>query len=186
MSSQGSTPPTPGSIVGFHVEHGVVSSEPIATKIEDLLMEFSAIFVSTSRMLVTDPSFGISILELGGDLVFNEVVHTIVPKQKAICWTEADFTLGTAYGIDAGLNKIWKFDVETGAKTGAIKITGDGNPANVGLFDSAIDMKNNVMYSTINGGNGVVAVDLKKEQQIQFLDLSSFGNRQFYQGMVIY
>jgi hypothetical protein len=93
--------------------------------------------------------------------------------------------LGAAYAIDAGRNQIYKINPDTGAHMGNIHVTGDGNPADKGVFDSAIDIESSIMYSLI-GGNGVIAVDLKAEKQIQFLDLSSFGNRQGYQGMATY
>ena len=179
------TPVVLGTIVGFGVEQGLVSSEPIITQIDDLTMDFSATFLSETRMLLTDPSFGVAILELGADLTFTELVHTVIPNQKAICWSEADLNLGVAYAIDAGRNQIYKINPDTGAHMGNIHVTGDGNPADKGIFDSAIDIETSVMYSLI-GGNGVIAVDLKAEKQIQFLDLSSFGNRQGYQGMAIY
>ena len=174
-----------GTIVGFSVEQGLVSSEPIVTQIDDLILDFSATFLSETRMLLTDPSFGIAILELGGDLTFTELVHTVIPGQSAICWSQADLNLGTAYAIDAGRNQIYKINPDTGAHVGNIHVTGDGKSADKGVFDSAIDLETSIMYSLI-GGNGVIATDLKAEKQIQFLDLSSFGNRQDYQGMAIY
>lgn len=184
-ASQGATPPLLGTIVGFRVEEGTVSSEPIVTQIKGITMDFSAVFLSESRMLLTDPSFGVALLELGGDLTFTELVHTPIPKQVAICWSEADFGLGFAYAIDAGRNELYKININTGLHEGSIHVTGDGKSADKGVYDSAIDTQSNIMYSLI-GGNGVIATDLKAEKQVQFLDLSSFGDRQYYQGMAIY
>lgn len=183
--SQGSNPVVLGTIVGFAVEGGSVSSEPIVTQIDGLTMDFSAVFLDQSRMLITDPSFGISVLDLGGDLTFTQLVRTVIPRQKAICWSEADFNLGYAYAIDAARNQLYKINVNTGAHEGNIHVNGDGIAADKGIFDSAIDSESNLMYSLI-GGNGVIVVDLKAEKQVQFLDLSSFGDRQYYQGMAIY
>jgi hypothetical protein len=171
--------------VGFGVENGEVSSNPIVTQINDIFMDFSAVFLSEDRMLITDPSFGVATLQLGSNLQFTELVHTVIPKQKAVCWSEADFNLGYAYAIDAGRNQMYKINVNTSAHEGNIHVTGDGNPADKGIFDSAIDSETNLMYSLI-GGNGVIVIDLKAEKQVQFLDLSSFGNRQDYQGMAVY
>ena len=148
-------------------------------------MEFGSVFLSETELFLTDPSYGISLLVLGEDLKFTEKAHTVVPNQKAICWAEYDPALATAYANDAGKNKIFKFNTDSGAEEGAIKVTGDGNPDDAGLFDAAIDVKRSIMYSLI-GGNGVIAVDLKKDKQVQFLDLSSFGSRVGYQGMALY
>ena len=175
----------PGAIVGFSAEGGSVSSKPIVTQIADIYMEFGAVFLSDTRLLVTDPSYGVSLVELGGDLMFTELAHTVIPKQSAVCWAEADLALGTAYANDAGRNKIYKIDPTTGAHDGSITVTGDGNSADAGVFDSAIDFKSSTMYALI-GGNGVIAIDLKEGKQVQFLDLSSFGSRVGYQGMAIY
>ena len=151
----------------------------------DIYMDFGAVFLSETQLFLTDPSFGVAILELGGDLTFTESVHTVIPKQKAICWAEVDLALGTAYANDAGQNKIYKIDPNTGAHVGAITVPGDGNPDDAGVFDSAIDTKSSIMYALI-GGNGVIAIDLKEGKQVQFLDLSSFGSRVGYNGMAIY
>ncbi len=174
-----------GTIVGFSAAGGSVSSEPIVTQISDLYMDFSATFLSETGMLLTDPSFGVALLELNGDLMFTESAHTVIPKQKAICWSEFDASLDTAYAIDAGRNKLYKIDPSSGAHVGTISVTGDGVHADAGVFDSAIDTTNNMMYSLI-GGNGVIATDLKEEKQVQFLDLSSLGSRVGYMGMAIY
>lgn len=171
--------------MGFGVKDGSVSSEPIVTQTGGIYMDFSATFLSETKMLLTDPASGVDILQLGADLTFTKLVHTVIPKQVAICWSEADFSLGTAYAIDAGRNRMYKINVDTGAHDGTIQVTGDGNPADKGIFDSAIDSTTNLMYSLI-GGNGVITIDLKAEKQIQFLNLASFGNRQYYQGMALY
>lgn len=185
MTSQGTTPPTPGAIVGFPVHHGYVSDEPITTQIADITMDFGSVFISESELFLSDPSYGVSILELGADLKFTERVHTVVASQKAICWAEYDPNLGTAYGNDAGQNKVFKFNAQTGVKEGVIHVSGDGNPDDAGLFDAAIDLERGIVYSLITG-NGVIAIDLNAGKQVQFLDLSSFGSRVGYQGMALY
>lgn len=171
--------------MGFRIEAGQVSSEPISTQIDGVYMDFSATFLSESTMLMTDPSFGATVLELGSDLTFKELVHTTIPKQLATCWSAADFNLGFAYAIDAARNQIYKINIDTGSHQGNIHVTGDGSSDDKGVFDSAVDDETNIMYSLVTG-NGVIATDLKAEKQVQFLDLSSFGSRQYYIGMAVY
>ena len=52
-----------------------------------------------------------------------------------------------------------------------------------GVFDTAI--ANNFAYS-LTGGNGVAVVDLQQNEQIQFLELASFGDRAGYTGMAVW
>ena len=148
-------------------------------------MDFGSVFLDESRLFLSDPSYGVSVLKLDENLKFTEEVHTVLKSQIAICWAELDTNLGTAYGNNAGQNKIYTFDPATGAHIGAISVEGDGNVDNAGVFDSAVDLNKSVMYALVTG-NGVIAVDLKQEKQIQFLDLSSFGSRVGYMGMALY
>lgn len=167
------------------MENGHVSSEPIVTQIDDLTMEFGSVFITDTKMMLSDPSFGISLLELGSDLMFSELVHTVVSTQKALCWAEKDLGLGMLYGNDAAENKVYTFNPDTGAWTGTIPVPGKRPAAPKGVFDSVIDEHTHLMYALV-GANGVVTLDLEEKKQIQFLDLSSFGDRQNYQGMAIY
>ena len=167
------------------MEDGYVSTQPIVTQNPGITMDFGSVFLSESRLFLTDPSYGVSILELEESLEFTEIVHTVVQSQKAICWAELDPSLGTVYGNDAGKGRIFKFNAETGAHEGSIFVTGDGDPDNAGVFDSAVDLGRSTMYALV-GGNGVVTVDLKNSKQVEFLDLSSFGNRVGYTGMALY
>ena len=148
-------------------------------------MDFGSVFLSETRLYLSDPSFGASILELHDNLKFTELVHTVVPNQSAICWAEYDPVLNTAYAIDAGRNKVYKMNADTGALEGAISAKTDGNPNNAGLFDSAVNVGDHTMYSLAHT-NGIVVFDLETSKQLQYLDLSSFGDRIYYMGMALY
>lgn len=180
----GTTPVTPGYIIGWPVQHGTVSTKSIVNKIADISMEFGAVFLSQDRLFVADPSYGASIVSISSGLKVTEEVHTVVPGQIAICWAAEDPSLGNAYGIDAGQNMIYTFDAGTGALKGSISVTTIGNATtNGGLFDSAVN--NNRMYSLAKTP-GIVVTDLVQGQQQQYLDLTSLGSRQGWMGMALY
>lgn len=87
--------------------------------------------------------------------------------------------------MDAGRQKIYEINSQTGAHEGSIDIRFPGGKTAPGAFDAAVDQQSNILYALVTG-NGVIAVDLEENKQIQFLDLSSFGSRVGYMGMAIY
>ncbi|TKA62787.1 hypothetical protein B0A55_11911 [Friedmanniomyces simplex] len=142
----------------------------------DMFMDFGSVFVSESRLFTADPSYGVSILQIDPDLRVTEVVHNAVASEKAICWTAYDPDLNTVYGLDAGQPVIYMFNAATGALRGTISLMSSAG----GVFDSAV-LDNN-LYALVTA-NGVSVVDLVEEREVQFLNLTLFGDRANYQGM---
>ena len=158
-------------------------SAPAVTQISDIFMNFGFQFLTPSTIFMSDPAFGASLLEIGSDLKAKETAHTVLPGEKASCWTQYDPELDTLYAIDAGSNNLFTMNSKTGALTGSFAVKAPHIDSAMGLFDSSI--KNGKMYS-LAGANGLYVVDLAQKKTIQFLDLSSFGNRKFYQGMAVW
>lgn len=178
-------PPKIGSVVGFSASHDGVSSDPVMSQFDNVLMDFSATWISSTRMFMTDPAFGIAYLDLHSNLTFTQAVHTVIDSQVAICWNVYDDNLGTGYAIDAGQNTIYTVDGPSGALTGNISVESDGKTEDAGLFDAALDEKTSLVY-VLAGSNGIAVVNVSSGERVQYLDLSSFGERQGYMGMALY
>lgn len=182
---QASTPAKPGSVVGFSVNEEGISDDPIVSQFDNVFMDFSGVWLSGSQLFMTDPSFGISFLDLQDDLTFAQAVHTEIPSQKALCWNVYDEELATGYAIDAGQNVVYTIDGASGAVTGNITISADGTTKDAGLFDSALARQTGLLYS-LTGGNGIAVTDVRTGEMVQYFDLTSFGDRRGYTGMALF
>lgn len=165
-------------------ENGM-SGEPVVTQFDNVFLDFSGVWISDTRLFMTDPSFGVAFLDLQKDLKFTQTEHTVISTQKAICWNTYDGQTGAGYAIDAGQNVVYTLDASTGALNGNMTIETDGVETDAGLFDSALDAQSGLMY-TLTGGNGIVVMDVKSGNSVQYLDLTGFGDRQGYQGMALF
>lgn len=172
-------PVYPGAIVGWPISDGRVSEQSVTNKISDIFLDFGATWLDDTRLFISDPAFGVSILHVGEDLKITEQAHTVIAAQSAICWTAYDPNLNTAYAPDASRTKIFTIDPGSGALTGTINV--DSNLG--GVLDSAIS--NSRMYSLVDV-NGVTVTDLEQRKTVQFLNLTSFGNRAEYTGMALW
>ena len=184
--SPATTPPTPGYIYAWSVEHGRVSQTPVITSIPDIIADFSLDFLgSDSSALLTDPSFGAAILNISPSLQVTEKAHTVIPLQGAACWGAYSPRFNSAYVIDAGKSNITIIDPASGAIKGAIQYT----VSRGGGFDNAIDRS--YMY-VLSGVSTIVVVDLQGSnsgripQQRQSFDITALGNAKNWQGMAIY
>ncbi|KAK1808853.1 hypothetical protein LTR12_016799 [Friedmanniomyces endolithicus] len=177
VSIKGSGPP--GYIVAFPVEHNQVSTAGVFNQVSDIKLDFAAIFINRTSLFLVDPSFGASILEINSDYTVTEKVHTVIRNQSAVCWANYDVATNTAYAIDAGQPVVYTLDASTGVLMG--NFTADSTIG--GLFDSAIGGR--YMYS-LALVNGVVVFDIREKKQIQFLNLTGFGERQGYTGMALW
>lgn len=182
---QGAKPAELGAIVAFNASHDGVSSIPVISQFDNVFMDFSGLWLSDTRLFMTDPSFGIAYLDLQDNLKFTQAVHTTVATQKALCWNVYDASTGTGYAIDAGQNVLYKIDGKTGALKGNITIATDEIAKDGGIFDSALAVQSGLLYS-LTGGNGIAVTDITSGEKVQYLDLSSFGDRQGYQGMALF
>jgi hypothetical protein len=172
-----------GSILAWPVQNGQVSSSaPVVSQFSNVVLDFGFLFTDSHTIFMSDPSFGAALLHVNEDLTVKQEVHTIIPGQQAICWTQYWPSGSTLYAIDAGLNQIWTLNAGSGALEGSINITMTDGMAAKGVFDSFI--AGDLLYS-LTGANGIAVTDLAKQKQLQFLDLSSFGERQHYQGFAL-
>lgn len=173
--------PKLGSMSVWPVENGDISQgEPVVSKFDGVLVDFGFLFVTETEIFLSDAGSGAALLTVGEGWHVTEKVHTVIPGQVATCWTAYVPELNTLYAIDAGRDVIFTLDSTTGKQTGGIPVQIPSSNTTMGVFDSFV--KGEMMYSLV-GTNGMIVVDLKAEKQVQYLDLSSFGSRQFYQGL---
>lgn len=170
----------PGTLVAYPVVDGEVSTEAVNFIKSDILVDYGATWISNTKLLLSDPTVGGHLLDVPADLKnISQVASIIIPGQSAACWADYSSVLDTGYIMDAGLPLIYTINPSTGALEGQIE-TPDYT---AGLYDEAImDEK---MYA-LTGANGISVVDLKAKSQIQFLNLTGFGDRQNYQGMALW
>nr|POE82747.1 hypothetical protein CFP56_68151 [Quercus suber] len=173
-------PPSAGYIVAYPVVKGVISTKAVHFQSPNIIQDFGVTWVSKTKLLVSDAASGVALLNVSEDLTITEISNTTIPGQAATCWADYDASMNQAYAIDAGVPYIYLIDPSTGALEGQIKVDDDL----VGLLDEVIlDEK---MY-LLTGVNGIVVVDLKKKEQVQFLNLTEFSaSRQYYQGMALF
>lgn len=173
-----------GSIAVWPVENGAMSQdEPVVSTFDGVYVDFGFLFTSETDIFLSDAGSGAALLTVGEGWEVTLKEHTVISGQQATCWTAWVPELNTLYAIDAGYDGIYTIDPASGKQTGAIDVQIPGGKATVGVFDSFV--KGEMLYSLV-GSNGMIVVDLKGERQMQYLDLSSFGNRQYYQGMAIW
>ena len=177
-----------GSMVAWPVTNGEVSTkEPVLSQIPGIHMDFGFEFINKSTIFLTDASSGTSLLHVGADLKATETVHTQVPGQFITCWTAYERSLNTLYAMDGARNLIYLINPQTGAHFDNITVTtppaADKMIHTEGVYDSAI--KNGKMYS-IAYTNGLLVFDLATKKQMQYLDLTSYGERPHWQGMAVW
>lgn len=156
------------------------------TSIADLIVDFSLDFLGSDySALLTDASFGASIISISPSLQITEKAHTVIPLQGAACWGAYSARFNSAYVIDAGKSNITILDPASGAIKGAIQYT----VAKGGGLDTAIDRTH--MY-VLTGVATVVVIDLrgsnsgKVPREVQSFDISALGNSKNWQGKAIY
>lgn len=170
-----------GSMVVWPVENGAASqSEPVVSTFDGLYVDFGFLFTSETDVFLSDAGSGAALLTVGEGWKVTLKEHTVIPTNSATCWCEWVPALNTLYAIDAGYDGVYTIDPASGKQTGTIDVQVPGGKATAGVFDSFV--KNEMLYSLV-GSNGMIVVDLKTEKQVQYLDLSSFGSRQYYQGL---
>ncbi|TKA50333.1 hypothetical protein B0A55_13125 [Friedmanniomyces simplex] len=82
----GAIPKQPGFILAWPVEHGQIGDESVVSQIADIEMDFGFAFLPGSRIFISDPSYGVSILEVGTDHEIVEEAHIVVngsPRDSA-------------------------------------------------------------------------------------------------------
>ncbi|MCJ1284367.1 hypothetical protein MMC26_003698 [Xylographa opegraphella] len=182
----GTTPPTPSTYLAWPVINGRVSCEAVISQVPDVLVSFGGNFLSDHILASVDASFGVALLEVSPSFKLTEEVHTIVPNQKAICWSVYAPRFDAVYAPDTGTGIFTAIN----PRTGTIKSQFSYDVGMVGLpFDFAVD-RTSLYFLT---GNASVAVfDLEGSNSgkvptvVQNLDISEGGSKKLFQGMATY
>jgi hypothetical protein len=175
----------PGYIYAYPVDDGSISTKPTVSRPSELLIDFSVSFIDDSKAIITDPSYGASLVDVSWDFQFTVQTKIVIPGEGAICWSVYSQRFDTVYIIDAGTTNITLVDPQSGATKGTVVL----DAAHMGTFDSQIDreflyMLRGAPAVTVLSNNGLTHWVLPKE--VQTLDLSALGSRQGWQGMAIY
>ena len=152
----------------------IISSPPT------LIVDFSIDFLgSDDTALLTDASFGASIVAIDAGLEVTDLHHTVIPFQGAACWGAYDASLDAAFVIDTLHPNVTILDPGSGAVKGALQY----DDSAMGGFDTAI--YSNWMY-VLAGDSSVVVLDLNSQVQVQHYGLGAYGPAGHWQGMAIY
>ena len=169
------------------MQAGQVSTEPVINSLSTILGDFSINFLGCDdRAMITDPSFGASIVEVAyPSLRVMEKHHVVVPNQGAACWGVYAERFDSAYIVDSVHTNITIVDPESGVSKGVIRYDVSAK----GGFDTAIDRT--WMY-VLTGDSSVVVIDLggsdqgKVPTQLQKYKLAKDGVAGHWQGMAVY
>lgn len=175
----------PGYIYAYPVYGGSISTTPTVSRPSQLLIDFSLSFIDDSKAVITDPSYGASLVDISWDFKFTVQTKIVIPGEGAICWSVYSPRFNTVYIIDAGTTNITLVDPQSGAKKGTVVL----DAAHNGAFDSQIDreflyMLRGTPAVSVLSNDGLTHGVLPTE--VQTLDLSALGSRQGWQGMAIY
>ena len=176
-------PATPGSIFVFPVEGGSVGQQPVISSIADIPSDFGFAFgESSSTILVSDPTFGGSVVNIDPtNLQTSEVQHTN-STLKAACWAAYSPVTKMGYTIDAGLPQFGEFDLQSGELKQIIPT----DAAFKGAFDTVID---GATAYFIAASPSVGGFDLQQKKTVQNLDLQGVAgvdDRNFWQGIAMW
>ena len=95
-------PAVPGYIYAFAVNDGLISGDPIISSPSALILDYGMSFLgSDTSAVITDATFGASIVNIGPNLTVTETHHTTIPNQSAVCWSAYSRHYGTVYVMDA-------------------------------------------------------------------------------------
>ncbi|RFU32215.1 hypothetical protein B7463_g4108, partial [Scytalidium lignicola] len=166
--------------------NGQISTKPVISQPSELALDFSLNFLGDdSKAVVSDPSFGVSLLHISFDFKVSVADRVTIAGQSAVCWTVYAPRFDSIYAIDAGNPVITIID----PWTGTIKDTVHTDAADMGSFDSKADRT--WLYS-LRSSPAVSVTSLagsnsgKTPSVVQNLNLTSLGSRQGWQGMAIY
>ena len=100
-------PAVPGYIYAFAVNDGLISGDPIISSPSALILDYGMSFLgSDTSAVITDATFGASIVNIGSNLTVTETHHTTIPNQSAVCWSAYSRHYGTVYVMDAARTNV--------------------------------------------------------------------------------
>lgn len=177
-------PAVPGYIYAFAVNDGLVSVNPIISSPSALILDYGFNFLgSDTSAIITDATFGASIVNIDSSLTVTETHHIAIPDQAATCWSAYSRHYGTAYAMDVLRTNVTALDPVSGAIKGKIQFQADAG----GAYDTVIDRQ--WMY-ILSGASSVVVIDLEKSGSggtaIQQFSIAQEGPAGDWEGMAIY
>ncbi len=154
----------PGYIYAIPVrpDGQLAATEVVVSRPPELNHDFSLTFLSDSRAVISDTTFGAAILHVAKNLTVSTVVKTVVSGQKASCWTLVRAPSTRPFMVMDGANpNVTVLDPETGA----IRYQLDGPLDGLGAFDAARAVNGRFLYVLL-GKAGVGEWDLKGSKEI--------------------
>lgn len=159
-----------------------VAAEARVSRPAELGLDFSLTFLASDRRaFVTDPGFGGAFLDISCDHAVTVARVANITGQAASCWSQYSARHDSVYVFDAGVPDIAVY----GAESTELRATVDGAAAEVGKFDSVV--AGDFLY-TLDGAASITVYSLAGGEPVavQTLDLTEFGNRQFFQGLAFH
>lgn len=177
-------PATLGAFYVYPIFEGVISSDPVISTPDRLVLDFGSVFLDCDdRLFVTDASYGASIVDVSPSFVVTEAVNTTIPNFGAPCWAVYAPMFESVYVMDVSRNNITVMDPYSAAIKGYVNF-----PATApGGFDGKLDRS----WLYVLSGDPAILVfeldsDVAKIEVVQKIDLSALGSRFAWEGMAIY
>ena len=100
-------PAVPGYIYTFAVNDGLVSVDPIISSPSALILDYGFSFLgSDTSAIITDATFGASIVNIDSSLTVTETHHIAIPNQSATCWSAYSRRYGTVWVMDVNRTNV--------------------------------------------------------------------------------
>ncbi len=176
-------PAVAGSIYAFAVDsYGHVSDSPVISSPPKIVLELSINFLGTdASALITDATFGASIVTITPELKISESHHIVIPFQGADCWAAYAPRYDAVYVIDTVNPNITVLEPATGNLKGTIQYEIDAK----GGLDTTFDRQ---WLYVLTGDSSVVVINLEGTggTEVQHFSLTSEGQPGHWQGMAVY
>ncbi|KAL2872404.1 YncE family protein [Aspergillus lucknowensis] len=134
----------------------------------------AALIPHSSRVFVTDPSFGVAVLDLNehSDAATLET-RMPIPGQMALCWAAYSAKRNSVFTSDGARNRIVEVDADDASIVSAVDLPND-DPSGLDLIAAG-----DLVY-LLSPGNGttdaaVTVWDAAKEKQVQRFSLKEYG-----------
>ncbi|KAL2810537.1 hypothetical protein BJX63DRAFT_423000 [Aspergillus granulosus] len=176
------TPENPGFFSVFPVKYGCkpetaayVSRADIRSSPEGTDLLFGAAIIPSSGLVfVTDPGFGVSIIEVNPETHIATALNNVkIPGQSAICWAAYSQKTSSVFLTDVLVNRL----VEVDAEDGEILLTADLPNDDPGLVDLWVVGRHVYALSPGNGTTdaAITVFDFVKNEQVQRVSLLGVG-----------
>lgn len=157
----------------------------VESRPEGLRRAFSLSFLSDEAAVITDPTYGASLLSIDSTFSVSIAKNVTIPGQRATCWSVYSAEFKSVYVFDGMSPNVTSLE-----PTGDIKAVIQGEPRGMGSFDAAVDRS---WLYVLQGSPAIAVFDLKASEPkeamsgvAQYLDLASLGKRSSWIGMAVY